>query len=218
MLISLPSMGDVVGRLFPRIAGDALRRRSASPPWCPWTPTPMGMAARILKLPVRGASRAGCSRPRNGFFQRIIDFYGRTLKTVLGVCAHDPARGVGHAVAHRVPVHRGAEGLLPRAGYRRHPGHFAGIACEPASAQMGAPSSSSSPSSCRMVPWPASPRSSGRRRQNITPTSGRMSINLKPWETEASVPRRSSQRLAAGAGESGRNTTVPGAGPEHHRR
>ena len=124
VLIPLLFMADVVGRLFREfaitLAVSILISLVVS-----LTLTPM-MSARLLRT---DAHRAGLVLPEERRGARLDD---RRLWPAAAVGA--PASGVDAARGVRDPrpdsraLHRGAEGLFPGAGHRRHPGHHRGPA------------------------------------------------------------------------------------------
>ena len=148
-LIPLLFMGDIVGRLFREFAvtlsvtivvsarrladadADDVLAAAAAPP-----------AAEQGRL-FRASERA---------FNGIIALYGRTLRVRAAASAGDAAGGGRHAGADRAAVHGHPQGLLPRAGHGRDPGHFRRRR-----------------RICRSPPWPSAsrrwPRSSCRTRR-----------------------------------------------------
>ena len=168
VLIPLLFMGDVVGRLFREFAV-TLAVTIVISAVVSLTLTPM-MCARILRARSRRSNRAAFYRASERVFERMIAFYGRTLKFVLRYQTITLLVAVGHAGADDLSLHRHSQGLLPGAGYRRHPGHlagarrpssFAGHGGEAAGAGEGDPrrirrSKASPPSSARTAPTPRS--------------------------------------------------------------
>ena len=174
-------------------------------------------------------ARARCSgtpppRSRAGFY-RSERRDGST-----GLVAGQPRAGVGarhqfltlivlhrDAGAHRRPLRRHPQGLLPAAGHRPHPGRLRGAA-----------------GTCRSRRWPEAARTLaptmledpavesvssfiGVDGTNITPNTGRLLIALKPH----GAPRRRGEmieRLKQRARATGRHPALhaAGAGP-HHR-
>ena len=121
VLIPLLFMGDVVGRLFHEFA-ITLSVTIIISAVVSLTLVPM-MCAKLLRHRPEAARSKWDLKADQGF-NWVIGQYDRALKVVL---AHQPltlARRAGHTGHHRVALHRRAEGLLPGAGYRGHPGHF----------------------------------------------------------------------------------------------
>ena len=125
VLIPLLFMADVVGRLFREfaitLAVSILISLVVS-----LTLTPM-MSARLLRH--RHAHEQGWFYRKSGaVLDSMIEVYGRQLQWVL---RHQPLTllvALGDAGPHGRSLHRRAEGLLPRAGHRRDPGHHRGAA------------------------------------------------------------------------------------------
>ena len=123
VLIPLLFMGDIAGRLFRQFAV-TLAVTIILSAFVSLTLTPM-MSARLLRYtPPEKQGRFYAASERA--FERIIAFYGRTLKFVLRYQTDHAAGGGGDSGADGDPLHHHSEGLLPDAGYRDHPGHFAG--------------------------------------------------------------------------------------------
>ena len=125
VLIPLLFMGDVVGRLFREFA-ITLAVSILISAVVSLTLTPM-MAARLLKH-TPPEKQGKFFRKTGEMFDRVIAKYGEALDWVLD---HQPLTMivfVVHARAHRDPLHRDPEGLLPAAGHGPHPGHLRGPA------------------------------------------------------------------------------------------
>ena len=218
VLIPLLFMGDVVGRLFREFAitlGVTILISAV----VSLTLTPM-MCARLLRhhepheqqgrlYRALRARRSTASSPSTA----------RRCAWVLEPPAGDPARGGRHARAHRPALRRGAQGLLPGPGHRRHPGHLGGAADRSRSRRW--------PSGSRR--WPAAILQDpaveslssfiGVDGTNVTLNSGRILITLKPLdergiERERRHPSGCSPQLA----EVRRHHALPAAGAGPHRR
>ena len=125
VLIPLLFMGDVVGRLFREFAV-TLAVTIVISAVVSLTLTPM-MCSRILRhTPKEQQTRFYHWSER--VFNRLIAFYGRTLRVVLRYQTLTLLVAAGHAGAHRRSLHLHSQGLLPGAGYRRHSGHLPGVA------------------------------------------------------------------------------------------
>ena len=121
VLIPLLFMGDIVGRLFREFAvtlgvddpdlGGRLADADADD------------VRAAAAAQARGASRGRFYRVSERAFDGIIADYGRTLQWVLRH-QRDAARRGRHAGPHDRAVHPRPEGLLPRAGHGRDPGHL----------------------------------------------------------------------------------------------
>ena len=111
VLIPLLFMGDVVGRLFREFAV-TLAVTIVISAVVSLTLTPM-MCARILKHTPE-SEQARFYRWSEDVFDRMIAFYGRTLKVVLRVSDHHPAGRRGHAGPHRRSLHHHSQGILSR--------------------------------------------------------------------------------------------------------
>jgi multidrug efflux pump len=109
VLIPLLFMGDVVGRLFREFAV-TLATTIVISAVVSLTLTPM-MCSRILRHNPQ-AEQGRFYRASERVFERLIAFYGRTLKFVL----------------EYHPLHHHSQGLLSHPGYGRDPGHFSGAA------------------------------------------------------------------------------------------
>ena len=110
VLIPLLFMGDVAGRLFRQFAV-TLAVTILFSAFVSLTLTPM-MSARLLRhTPPEKQGRF--YRASERAFARIIAFYGRTLKFVLGFQTITLLVALAHAGAHRGPVHRPS----PRASF-----------------------------------------------------------------------------------------------------
>ena len=179
VLIPLLFMGDVVGRLFREFAV-TLAVTIVVSAVVSLTLTPM-MSARILRhKPKEQQGRIYQASER--VFERMIAFYGRTLKFVLRLPDDYAARRAGHAAAHDFPLHHHPQRIFPGAGYRRHPGHLAGAADDRLKGHGG-----EAAGACEGRFWhdPAVESLSsfiGADGTNTTTNSGRMSINLKPLD------------------------------------
>ncbi len=103
VLIPLLFMGDVVGRLFREFAV-TLAVTIVISAVVSLTLTPM-MCSRILRHdPEQQEGRF--YRASERVFNKLIAFYGRTLRVVLRYQTHHPAGRGGHAGAHRRSLHR----------------------------------------------------------------------------------------------------------------
>ena len=125
VLIPLLFMADIVGRLFREFAV-TLAVTIMFSAFVSLTLTPM-MAARILKHKPE-SEQGRFYRWSEWCFVKTIEVYGKMVRVVLRHQTADVAGGRRHPGAHRLSVHHRAQGLLPGAGYRRDPGHFAGAA------------------------------------------------------------------------------------------
>ena len=127
-------------------------------------------------------SRAASIGRRSGSSTSMIGFYGRTLKVVLALPDPHPAGRPGHTGPDHLPLHRHSQGILPGAGYRRDPGHFAGARNPSRSRPWRRSSRSWRTSSCQDPAVESLSSFIGADGTNTTLNSGRMSINLKPLE------------------------------------
>ncbi len=147
VLIPLLFMGDVVGRLFREFA-ITLAVSILISAVVSLTLTPM-MCARL--------PAAHAEKEKQGRFYRAkrrdLRPRDRALRPDARLGARPPARDAArrrrHAGAHRHPLHRHPEGLLPGAGHRRDPGHLRGAADDLVRRDGGAPAGARRASSCR---------------------------------------------------------------------
>ena len=125
VLIPLLFMGDIVGRLFREFAV-TLSVTILVSAVVSLTLTPMMCASLLRHKP---ESRAGL----------VLPGLGARLQSIIALLRPDAALGAPapdrhapggrrHPRADDPAVHHRPQGLLPRAGYRRHPGHFRGAA------------------------------------------------------------------------------------------
>ena len=123
VLIPLLFMGGVVGRLFREFAV-TLAVTVIISAVVSLTLTPM-MSARILKRVAAGtAGPFPCGlRTRLHATDRVLRPHAQNRSAISDPHPAGRARNPG---AHHLSVHHHPEGLLPRAGHRRHSGHFAG--------------------------------------------------------------------------------------------
>ena len=177
VLIPLLFMADVVGRLFREfaitLAVSILISLVVS-----LTLTPM-MSARLLRS---AHEHTGWFYRRTGeFLDRVIAAYGRQLRWVLAHQPLDARRGARDAGADRGALHRRAEGVLPRAGHGRDPGHHRGAA-------VGVVRGDGRAAAGRGAGDPAGARRRGLSSfigvdgNNATLNSGRMLVTLAPRE------------------------------------
>ena len=125
VLIPLLFMGEVVGRLFHEFA-ITLAVTIVISAVVSLTLVPMMCAKLIRHHP--DAERTSFDLRAEQAFDATIALYGRALNWVLDRQPLTLARRRADAGAHHRPLHAGAEGLLPGAGYRDDPGHFRGFA------------------------------------------------------------------------------------------
>ena len=218
VLIPLLFMGDVVGRLFREFAV-TLAVTIVVSAVVSLTLTPM-MCARILRHAPARPSRAGSTAWSERVFERMIAFYGRTLKVVL---RHQHAHAARRArrrwsltIALYILI---PKGFFPVAGHRRHPGHLAGAARRSRSRRW--PSASRQLARVILRDPAVESLSSfiGVDGTNTTLNSGRFSINLKPLRSASSSAADVIRRLQPRARARGRgHHAVHAAGPEHHGR
>ena len=121
VLIPLLFMGDVVGRLFHEFA-ITLSVTIIISAVVSLTLVPM-MCAKLLHHRPEAARSKWDVKADQGF-NWVIEQYDRALNVVLDASAAHTSRRTGDTGHHRVALHRRAEGVLPGAGYRGHPGHF----------------------------------------------------------------------------------------------
>ena len=123
VLIPLLFMGDIVGRLFREFAV-TLSVTILISAVVSLTLTPM-MCSKLLRHKDKAQQGALYRASR-----ALVPVGDRSLRHLAasGAAAPDDhaVRDPGHAGPHPVHVRGGAQGLLPGAGYRRHPGHFPG--------------------------------------------------------------------------------------------
>jgi multidrug efflux pump len=120
VLIPLLFMGDISGRLFREfavtLAVTILISASVS-----LILTPM-MSSRILQ-DKKAAKQTRFYRWSENVFNSIIAWYGRTLHGGVALPLHHADGHHRHAGGHVAALRRGAQGLLPGAGYGRDSGH-----------------------------------------------------------------------------------------------
>ena len=120
VLIPLLFMGDIVGRLFREFAV-TLSVTILFSAIISLTLTPM-MCSLLLR-PKDQAKHGRFYQWSERAFANTIAFYGRTRQVRPEASNGDATGYHRHAGAHHLYVHRGAQGLLPGAGHRRHHGH-----------------------------------------------------------------------------------------------
>ena len=125
VLIPLLFMSDVVGRLFREFA-ITLAVTILVSAFVSLTLTPM-MCSRILK-DKKVAKQTRFYYWSEKVFNSVIAWYGRTLKVVLRFRLITLMVTIAHVRRHHSSLHRGSQGLLPGAGYRRDPWHQRGAA------------------------------------------------------------------------------------------
>ena len=177
VLIPLLFMGDVVGRLFREFAV-TLAVTIVISAVVSLTLTPM-MSARILRHEPK-EQQGRFYKASERVFERMIAFYGRTLKIVLQYQTITLFVALGTLRAHHLPLHPDSQRVFPGAGYRRDSGHFAGpgnyLICQAMAAKQQELAKV-------ILADPAVESLSsfiGADGTNTTLNSGRMSINLKP--------------------------------------
>ena len=124
VLIPLLFMGDVVGRLFREFAVTLAVTIIIS------------AVVSLTLTPMMSRAHSEAGRPGNGrtvsiaASERAFDEPHRILRPHApnrsAISDAHPAGRSRHPRAHHLSVHHHPEGLLPGAGHRRHPGHFAG--------------------------------------------------------------------------------------------
>ena len=119
VLIPLLFMGDIVGRLFREFAV-TLSVTILMSAVVSLTLTPM-MSARLLKHTPE-AEQGRLFRASENVFNKVIDFYGRTLKFVLRFQTITLLVAVATLAADRISLLQNTQGLFPHSGHRRHPG------------------------------------------------------------------------------------------------
>ena len=214
VLIPLLFMGDVVGRLFREFAV-TLAVTIVFSAIVSLTLTPM-MSARILHhIPADKQSRFAQMSERA--FDRMIGFYSRTLKFVLGYQAITLFVALGTLILTVILYIVIPKGFFPV----QDTGVIQGIS--QASQSIGSQSMVEKQKELAKVILedPAVESLSsfiGADGTNTTLNSGRFSINLKPLDkrkmSASDVIRRLSKKIANGAG----HRPVHVAGAEHHRR
>ncbi len=123
VLIPLLFMGDVVGRLFREFAV-TLATTIVISAVVSLTLTPM-MCSRILRHNPE-AEQGRFYRASERVFERLIAFYGRTLKFVLEYQTITLLVALGTLVLTVILYIIIPKGLFPHPGYGRDPGYFAG--------------------------------------------------------------------------------------------
>ena len=121
VLIPLLFMSDVVGRLFREFA-ITLAVTILVSAVVSLTLTPM-MCSRILQ-DKKTAKQTRFYYWSEKVFNSIIAWYGRDLAGGSAPSLHHAAGHHLHACRHHSALHRRAQGLLSRAGYRRDPGNI----------------------------------------------------------------------------------------------
>ena len=121
VLIPLLFMGDIVGRLFREfavtLAVTILVSAAVS-----LSLTPM-MSAKLLKHRKEG-EKGRFYEVTEEYYNRIIAFYGRTVKSCAEAPDRDPVRDVWNARAYALLVRDRAERIFSRTGYGSDPGRF----------------------------------------------------------------------------------------------
>ena len=179
VLIPLLFMGDIVGRLFREFAV-TLSVTILVSAVVSLTLTPM-LCSKLLRE--KTAEKQGrFYRASERVFQKLIDFYGATLRWVLKYRTRDAHRGRGNTRADSLALHRCAERVLSRPGHGCHSRNLRSAAEHfvsrhgPKAAGPGASRSSRIRRS--RVFRPSSVSTAQTRRLN----SGRILINLKPLD------------------------------------
>ena len=121
VLIPLLFMGDIVGRLFREFAVTLAVTILVSAV-VSLTLTPM-MSAKLLKHRKPG-EQGRFYEVTEDYYNRVIAFYGRTVKWVLKHQTTTLLVTAGDAGADAVSVRHRAQGIFPGAGYGRDSGHF----------------------------------------------------------------------------------------------
>ena len=175
VLIPLLFMGDIVGTAVPRIRGDAGGDDSGFG-GCLLTLTPM-MCAKLLKHRKEG-QKGRFYEVTEDYYNRIIAFYGRTVKWVL---KHQTATLMVTAatlVSDTVLVRDRAEGFFPGAGYRGDSRSFGGAAITfRLSAHVEAAAGTGEGHPARIKDVESLSSFIGVDGTNTTPNSGRIQIN-----------------------------------------
>ena len=196
VLIPLLFMGDVVGRLFREFAV-TLAVTIVISAVVSLTLTPM-MCARILRHDPEPEAD-----PLLPLVREHVQQHDRLLRphSEGRPALPDPhsARRAGHPGAHRRPLHLHSQGLLPGAGYRRHPGHLA----RPTQSISFTDMAEQQQELARIILQDPAVESLssfiGADGINTTLNSGRISINLKPLDerhiSASDVIRRLQQSL-----------------------
>ncbi len=176
VLIPLLFMGDIVGRLFREFAVTLAVTILVSA-FVSLTLTPM-MCAKLLK-PKHGAKETWFYKASENFFNRVIAFYGRTLKWVLG---HQTATLIvtfSTLVATLLLYVYVPKGFFPV----QDTGVIMGISEAPESASFAALSARQQALAAVILKNPNVDSLAsfiGVDGTNTTPNSGRIQINLKP--------------------------------------
>jgi hypothetical protein len=220
-------MGDIVGRLFREFAV-TLSVTIWSRPRVADADADDG--SRLLKhTPEEKQGRFYHESGR--ILQKVIDFYGRTLKVGAALPDDHAVRRLGHPRADGDPLHHHSQGLLPDPGHRHHPGHLAGGRLDVIHADDAAPAgpgrrccsktrrSRASPrSSARTAP---TPRSTAAASRSTSSRSGTGAVRLRrdpPAEPEARPGRGHQAVHATGAGPDRRRPGEPHGVSVHARR
>ena len=119
VLIPLLFMGDIVGRLFREFAV-TLSITILMSAIVSLTLTPM-MAARVLKHTPE-SSQGRFYRASENVFNKVIEFYGKTLRFVLGYQTITLLIAVGTLILTVFLFYEIPKGFLPHPGYGRHSG------------------------------------------------------------------------------------------------
>ena len=72
------------------------------------------------------AAEAALYRASERAFEKIIDFYGRTLQVRFALPERHSAGGRGYLGSDDLPLHRHSQGIFPDPGHRRDPGSLGG--------------------------------------------------------------------------------------------
>ena len=182
VLIPLLFMGDIVGRLFREFAVTLAVTILVSAV-VSLTLTPM-MSAKLLKH-TPDSEQGWFYRKSEEFFEYVIARYGTGVRWVLRHQVLTLLVTLATFAPHRLSLHHRAQGLLPRAGYRRAPRHHRRPAGHPSASRLWP--SASRPLANVILNDPgtskACPPSSGSTHSNSTMNEGRIQINLRDKRT-----------------------------------
>ena len=183
VLIPLLFMGDIVGRLFREFAVTLAVTILVSAA-CLLSLTPM-MSAKLLKHRKEG-EKGRFYEVTEDYYNRIVGFYGRTVKFVLEAPDRDALRNFRNTRSHAVPLHRRSQRIFPGAGYGRDSGdigsagqHFVSMPCRQQQQALA---------KVILQDKDVESLSSfiGVDGTNTTPNSGRIQINLKARDQRSS--------------------------------
>ena len=212
VLIPLLFMADLVGKLFHEFAV-TLAVAIALSLVVSLTLTPM-MCARFLKQ-----GHAASHEGKADYFTKLVGHYERGLDWVL---ERQPATLMSVVATLLLTVgalSSGAEGLLPGAGRRAHPGHQRSAAVGVVQRHGAAPAGVGGSRSSKIRTWPRLSSFIGVDGTNATLNTGRLLIELKPHGERERSALEVIERLQESVAQRVGHHPVPAAraGADHRR-